>query len=242
MARAVDHELQRWGLAFASAVLGVALVLLLFRAPQISPVRPAAEKPPQILIRPDDGKDAAFDEKKLLADPTPLFLPTPWNAARKGIARPEPGATFESYAPKFSAASSENELKPNLPAPVSGPTTPVAALSASRPAPLLLGFGRAEAELPVLAERGAFVEIIAEGTGEPVLRQPLNDARPPGERVWEPMEFLVAVNATGLVGTLAVTRRSGVEEVDNYFQRYLAQTLRVGQRLAPGFYRISVGP
>jgi hypothetical protein len=75
-----------------------------------------------------------------------------------------------------------------------------------------------------------------------VLRETLQDARPPGEGEWQPMKFIVAVNATGLVGTLAVTQRSGVEAVDEYFQKYLVHTLRIGQRLAPGFYRISVGP
>jgi hypothetical protein len=56
------------------------------------------------------------------------------------------------------------------------------------------------------------------------------------------MEFVAAVDPAGLVGPLVPTVRSGVEEVDNFFQNYLARTLRVGERLAPGFYRICVGP
>ena len=36
--------------------------------------------------------------------------------------------------------------------------------------------------------------------------------------------------------------RSDVDAVDAYFERYLTDTFRVGDRLAPGFYRIRVGP
>jgi hypothetical protein len=237
-----EGETRRWIFAAASALCGGGLVLVLFRAPKISTTHGSVAPPPPVMVRSDDGTDAAFDEKRVLADPTPLFLPTQWNATRRGITRPEPGATFENYPPIFSPAASETGLKPILPAPVGVPVTPTDALLADRPGPLLLGFGRTDAGLPVLAERGAFVEIVAEGTGQAVLRQALTDARPPGDGGWQPMKFLVAVNATGLVGTLAVTQRSGVAAVDEYFQRYLAQTLRVGQRLAPGFYRISVGP
>ena len=56
------------------------------------------------------------------------------------------------------------------------------------------------------------------------------------------MEFIAAVDAAGLVGSVVPTVSSGAGEVDEYFGRYLADTLRVGQRLAPGFYLISVGP
>jgi hypothetical protein len=56
------------------------------------------------------------------------------------------------------------------------------------------------------------------------------------------MEFLAAVDPAGLAAPLTLTTRSGVEDVDTYFQNFLAHTLRVGERLAPGFYRISVGP
>jgi hypothetical protein len=53
---------------------------------------------------------------------------------------------------------------------------------------------------------------------------------------------VAAIDPTGLAAPLTITTRSGVDEVDAYFQNFLARTLRVGERLAPGFYRISVGP
>jgi hypothetical protein len=70
----------------------------------------------------------------------------------------------------------------------------------------------------------------------------LADARPPAAAQWRPMEFIAAVDPSGLVGPLVPTSRSGADDVDTYFGHYLADTLRVGQRLAPGFYRITVGP
>ena len=51
----------------------------------------------------------------------------------------------------------------------------------------------------------------------------------PAVRPWDPMEFMAAVDAAGLVGPVVPTTRSGVAEVDAYFSRYLAETLRVGQ-------------
>ena len=56
------------------------------------------------------------------------------------------------------------------------------------------------------------------------------------------MEFLVAVDAMGLVGPPTLTESSRVAAVDGYFQNYLVKTLHAGQRLAPGFYRICIGP
>ncbi len=56
------------------------------------------------------------------------------------------------------------------------------------------------------------------------------------------MEFLAAVDPAGLVGPPVLMLRSDAADVEAYFGRYLADTLRVGQRLSPGFYRICVGP
>jgi hypothetical protein len=117
--------------------------------------------------------------------------------------------------------------------------------------PLALGLGRGETLVVPLPPRGAFVEIVATRTGRRALsaqamtqvEKLAADARPPGDRPWQPFEFLAAVDPAGLVGPLVIVEpRSGVEEVDRYFQDYLVQTVRVGERLKPGFYRISVGP
>jgi hypothetical protein len=56
------------------------------------------------------------------------------------------------------------------------------------------------------------------------------------------MEFVATIDAAGLAAPLMVTTHSGVDEVDVYFKNFLVRTLRVGERLTPGIYRISVGP
>jgi hypothetical protein len=237
-----DNSPRRWGIAVGVAALALGVTIFLFRSPKVAVETRVAVAPPPVLLQPADGRDAVFDEAKILFDPTPLFLPTRWNATPRAVARPEPGATFQNYPERLIAPPTDRELKFRLPSPVAVPATSAEALVADSPGSPLLGFGRIERVLPALAPRGAFVEIVAEATGRPVLRQALVDAKPPGEGAWEPMEFLVAVDAAGMVGSLGVSRPSNVEGVDNYFQRYLVQTLRIGQRLAPGFYRICVGP
>lgn len=241
---------RRWAWAVGLGMVATAAIVALLG--ELKPTPPAAPSPGarrSIELQKLDANSALNDAATLL-DPTPLFLPTKYNSAQKDVAPLEPGGTFQSYRipPKWNFAEAGPEFK--LPPPVEAPARPTEALAADAPGVLLLGFGRAETSVPALSVRGAFVEIVAAGTGQPALpvqrlaqMQALAAAaRPPGGRTWQPMEFLAVVNATGLVGPLVPTARSGVEEVDVYFQNYLVRTLRVGERLAPGFYRIGVGP
>ena len=79
------------------------------------------------------------------------------------------------------------------------------------------------------------VELTAQNLGD--------DAKPPANnRDWQPVEFLFAINAAGSVGRPMVTTSSQVPEVDAYFRDYLAKSFHLGERLAPGFYRVVVGP
>jgi len=104
-----------------------------------------------------------------------------------------------------------------------------------------MGMGQLDATLPQLVARNAFIEILAANTGERLLAQPLADADPPAT-AWQPMEFLVAVDPMGMVGPPILTDSSRVAAVDGYFQNYLVKSLHAGQRLAPGFYRVCIGP
>jgi hypothetical protein len=93
------------------------------------------------------------------------------------------------------------------------------------------------------AARGGLLEVIAAGTGERVLTAELPEALlPPGGKAWEPLELLAIVDVAGLAGPLVVTESSRVEEVDVHFRRQLRQVFRLGERLAPGVYRVVVGP
>lgn len=248
-------ERRVWVGAAAIAVGVIAGVTLLFRAPRVTP---AAKSPATPAVEPIPGKPRAavgitrldveggstmLREEATLRDPTPLFLPTRWNASEEVVpvvARVDPGRAFRSYGPWLEF--SESELKLNLPPPVAVPRWPADAFAFDRPAQPFAGFGQTDRPVTALPERGAFVRVISENDGREVFAEALAKARPPGDLPWEPLAFVVAVDATGVVRPPVLTESSRVASVDDYFQRYLTRTLHVGERLAPGFYRVSIGP
>src|SRR5438045_1520226 len=111
MAARTDNPATRWAFAAAVAALAFGVVMVLFHSPRVRVEKRIVVTPPSVLLQPADSKDAAFDETKVLFDPTPLFLPTRWNAAPRGVPRPEPGATFQNYPDVLSAPPANKELK-----------------------------------------------------------------------------------------------------------------------------------
>ena len=227
-------ERRRWVVAIGTGLVVTVLLGALARVPPAPAARPPAARPTIVLAPPD----ALRREETSLRDPAPLFLPTPWNS-RPAAPQPDPGVAFKSYPPepRFSPES----LAIRLPSKV--PASPAEALVADPPGNALLGLGRTDAPVPVLAARGAYVEIAVAGTGNPVFSGILEGAHPPdGGAFWLPLEFIAAVDAEGLVGPLALAKPSNLDDINRYFADYLSGTFRVGERLAPGFYRIWVGP
>jgi hypothetical protein len=223
-----------------AGVCGAGVLLLVWMAylvrvpaPDLLPAAPAPSKPVGIV-------DPVAIRGSLLFDLTPLFLPTDYNSSRKDYVPRPPGTAFAGFP--FKKAFADSGLVLHLPPPVAVPASPAEALAGDPPGAPFIGFGRNDPRTEPLPPRGAYVEITDAGTGRPVFSQPVADARPPTSAAWKPMEFMAAVDPAGLVGPVVATVPSGSGEVDDYFARYLADTLRVGQRLAPGFYRISVGP
>jgi len=262
----------RWVWAVIGALgVVVAMMLLLNVARAPVPVATPVRAKPAIELTERAARSALDDEATLL-DPTPLFLPTKWNAAQKDVAPPEPGGTFQSYRFPAKQEFAETDLKLgpagsgglpgqpppasrlwtsiDLPDPVAVPQKPADTLASDPPGALALGIGRTDTPVAALPARGAFVEIERADSGEPALPEQAMAqvqalaaaAHPPGGRPWMTMEFVAAIDAAGLAAPPAVSTQSGVEEVDVYFQNFLARTLRLGERLAPGFYRISIAP
>jgi len=251
MGKQAASSRMHWGAAALGATGVLAAILALFRGPDIAPVSPSALKGPVVRFVKPHGRDAALDEEAIMGDTMPLFLPTARNATMPARARRQMGnALLDRETTRFSFSETSLSLARDLPPIVTLNGKPLAeasphdALSANAAGgPLLLGLGRVDLPMAALPPRGAFVEIIAANTGHPVLAQALPvEAKPPLERAWQPMEFLAAVEATGLVRPLVVTEGSRVEEVDAHFRKYLAERFRIGERLSPGFYRIIVGP
>jgi hypothetical protein len=239
-----------WIVAIAVAAgLGL-LVFALFRAPPAPPA--AAPAGARLAVGLGGSADVLLSQEAALHDPTPLFLPTQYNSTPDAPRR-APGVAFRNYPPELTFATDVLKIDGALPAPVPAPARPADALVENPPTNPLLGIGRTDRPVPVLAPRGAFVEIVAAGTGARVFSRALAQLPPvesgsrrlippPGDVTWQPLEFMVKVDPIGLEGPLVLTTRSGVESVDAYFEGYLAQILRVGRLLNPGFYRISVGP
>jgi hypothetical protein len=213
--------------------------MVLFRGPRqtrVGTIKPSQPAVAAVTLVNFNANDAA------LTDPTPLFLPTEWNAGQNALpasTQREPGGSFQGYPPKLAFA--ETELKLDFPAVVPVPARPADALAADRTGQSFLGLGQTEPKVTQLIVRKAFIEILRASDGQRLLGQPLADAEPP-DGDWQPMEFLVAVDAMGLVGPPILTESSRVVAVDGYFQNYLVKTLHTGQRLTPGFYRVSIGP
>lgn len=229
----------RWAIAVTGAAVAVGAVVMLFREPATLRTPPEKFRVKRTVTLVND-KDKALSDESILLDPTPLFLPTRWNATQREISPREPGGIFQGYdTPKHSFE--ENDLKLSLPAPIPVPTGVAEAVMAEAPAIPLVGFGRLDQPVVRPQSRGGYVEIVAAASGRQVLAQSIVGG-PPVSDPWQPIEFVAAVDAAGLIGPLVVTTRSGLEEVDSFFSNYLVRTLRLGSRLEPGFYRIYVGP
>jgi hypothetical protein len=177
-------------------------------------------------------------------DPTPLFLPTEWNTSQRPLpaaVQRRPGEVFGTFDPRPLYATEKLTLsvgpEPSLPA------GPVDLLKGPVRDPFL-GFGSEDLPLAPLVQRTGFVEVRKVGTGEMVYAGALGgDVALPALRMdWQPAEFLVTVTVAGLLGQPADIASSDIEEVDAFCRDYLATTLRLGERLPPGIYRVVVGP
>ena len=241
---------RRWLPAIAAGIVLIALASALFRPPPPLPAGPAAAPRPSVRLVRSPAKGADFlggsdlaSEDAALHDPTALFLPTRWSSAQKELPDRPPEGSFMGYAPRLVFAEDRLglDLKPAAP--------PMRAADALRESPLgsnpLIGFGRTDAPVPALGPRLACVSAADVRTGRIVLTESIPDAQgAPAElrtRAWEPLEFMAAVDAAGLVRPLVATARSGTA-ADSFFLGYLSRDFRIGERLAPGFYRIWVGP
>jgi len=243
----------RWVVATAGAAVIMIMLLWLFRVPAPAPalttqsvVRTPATS---VEIARPDRTDRLLEAEAELRDLRPLFLPTARNAALPEP-RLEPGRTFleaETLQPKVT--SPEAKLANDLPAlaTLNGQAveeaTPADVLSPTETPLSLQSFGRAPLDVTEFRARGGYVEVSALRDGRKVLGEPLPvDARPATDKAWSPVEFIAVVDAAGLVGPLVVTDGSRVDEIDAYYRSYLAQNFRLGQRLAAGFYRVTVAP
>jgi len=231
----------------------VAGTILLFRAPNPA-APPVAASKVDVALMPlaRVERDPVAEEKAEFGDPTPLFMPTPRNSSEKPLPRREFAGSFVDFQPRFTFEAAALNLE--LTAPIAVPVGPVQDLAINSPGNPSLGIGRVDLPVPSPASRQARVEVFAEDSGRRVGQYDL----PPGAvpslegRQWQYLDLMAAVNAAGLAGPL-VSAQGLFEQGGNYFppleekavnelENYLTHDIFLGARLAPGFYRISVGP
>jgi hypothetical protein len=201
---------------------------------------PEVPRAPEAVSRPSVGLvDPVVIKGTMLFDLEPLFLPTEFNSSRRDYVPTEPGGASVGFP--FELTFSDSQIELHLPPPTEVPSSPAEALTDDPPGAPFVGFGRADLKMETLVPRTAYVEIDDAGSGRMMFSQPVRDARPPTSS-WKPMEFMAAVDSAGLVGPPVLTQHSDAADVEAYFGRYLSDTLRIGQRLNPGFYRVIVGP
>ena len=184
--------------------------------------------------------DQVLREKAELMDPTPLFFPTEWNYGQRPLREgslKQPGQVFGSFEPKL-PLSEQSIAAYGAEAPVV-PEKLADVLVQGNEAPFA-GMGQVDTQRSSLSVRSGYIEIREFKNGNTIVSQQLSGITPPRSD-FAPVEFLIVVGSAGLIGEPVLTSGSGWEEVDNFFRAYLVKSYRLGERLRPGRYRVSVG-
>lgn len=179
-------------------------------------------------------------EKLAAYDPAPLFIPSPMNSNEPPLpdsARSGAGGPFVPVPPELTKTGPVKFL---LPVPL--PQDPVAGLRLTERADDPLALRRSDTVGEPLKARLGQVQAVTLDSGQVVLtlELPLSTGSPQAD--WQPLELMGAVTRAGLSGGLVVTSSSGSAEIDEYFRSHLAENVRIGERLSPGFYAFRVGP
>ncbi len=208
---------------------------------------PPAQHRPRVTVVTETGMAGGplVREQMELFDQQPLSMPTRWNAGAQPLPadlRRQPGEVFGMYEAQLAFAA--ERLEPVFGPKGGAPTDGRGGLRTIGPMTGgWAGLGRVDRVVPRLPEREAALEVRGYGGGadQVVLREALRGL-PAAVRDhdWTPVEFSIAVVASGLVGVPTLTVGSGVEEVDAFFGNFLARDFRLGERVGPGLYRVSV--
>ncbi len=202
---------------------------------------PAAAPFVQVAGARATAADRVLQERADYFDPAPLFIPTARNYFGGRGLPPElvrqPGQVFVDFGAKFQFG--DGGLTAYGTEAAAAPESLPEVLSRANEAPFA-GFGEQGGGRAPLPERGAWAEFKHLASGELRLAEAL--AVTPPRRDFAPLEFLVVVGTAGLVGDPLLTAGSGRSEVDAFFQEQLARPQRIGERLPPGRYRVTIGP
>lgn len=243
-------DLKRWLVpAAVGLVVGSALLFFFTRSVHLqtpAPPAPLAAVKPGISFVPSTHN--ARDQDGLF-DLEPLFLPTAHNASVLTLPkkeRREPGSMSFTYPPKFAISESGGGVA--VTSPIALPGKPIDVLNLGESPNPWPEVGRELVDLISLDRRLGFLEVESAQNGQTLLAEPIYGE--PGEHVpaddWAPIEFLVSVDAAGLVGqplgTSLTTPAATSDEVEGFFRNFLTKQFQLGARLRPGFYTVRIGP
>lgn len=193
--------------------------------------------------------DQVLRERTEYFDPSPLFFPTGWNFGQNALResmRRQPGDIYGSFEPKLPL--SEQSINRYNAEATAAPKRLVDVLAQGNETPFG-GMGQLDKDRPALPERSGYLEVKGLIDGKTVLEQSLIGLTL--QRLdFAPLEFLVAVSSTGIVGEPVIIQwispdiaaAADNEEVDAFFRSYLVKIFRLGERLSPGRYRVLIGP
>jgi hypothetical protein len=184
--------------------------------------------------------DRVLRERAEFFDPSPMFLPTDRNAGQGSLPPRlvvQPGQVFLDFPAKWRV------VEANLPSygseAVTAPEGLTDVMARASEAPFA-GLGETAAPRRRVEPRAAFLEVKSMD-GSALIGVALTDAAAPRSD-FAPLEFLATISAAGLVVEPVLVTGSGADEVDSFFRTYLARSFRLGEKLAPGVYRVAIGP
>ena len=233
---------RRVWVGLAAACLGVGGWVVWTRERQVVPTNESRPKQPfvQLAGAGTAAGDRLLQEKAKLLDPTPLFFPTEWNYGQQPLQlanRKQLGQFFGSFPPK-QTIDEQNITSYGAETPVV-PEKLADVLAQGNEAPFA-GMGQIDRTLTSLPVRSGYLEVSDLKNGDNIESKPLNGLSLP-RADFAPLEFLVVIEAAGLIGEPLLMTPSGWEEVDSFFRSYLVKSYRLGERLRPGRYRVVIG-
>ena len=230
------------GLIFlAIFVHGVGFFLLRPEIPSL--LFPEQSFTPFVIIQQKCMDNQCLQEQAALRDSEPLFLPTCWS----GIEEKKREEGKRRFTETFKLFQAQLYLK-SKDALAHFPTV-CSSISCGEDVLKLeywdffSNFGQCSSSVQSLLERSAFVKGIDLDRGEIVWMQTIKTLPkdlPPGV-VWAPVEFLVLVDSSGVVGLPLALSSSGVEEIDTILKNYL-NTQKLSEKLPSGYFKIGIEP
>jgi hypothetical protein len=177
----------------------------------------------------------------MVIDPSLLYLPNPWSAQSSAAGAELLGRPVDSFQDFSARRFFDSSIGVQVPLPVDVPNAPIDTFRPMDSEAPFLGLGRQPRELPSLPERAASIEVARQSSGERMLRLDISGPLPEADSGWQAAEFLLRVGPSGIEGTPALLRTSGVPEIDRFFSDSMDADLKLGLRLRPGIYRVKVG-